>query len=67
VRGGRAALPVLAAAVIVTGWATPGYSPWRDTLSGLEAPGQPYALVVRTSGSPWPPPGCGSTGWPAQP
>jgi hypothetical membrane protein len=46
-RASRAALPVLVATVFVTGWLTPGYSPWRETVSRLAAPGQRYALVVR--------------------
>ena len=45
--GTAAAGPVLAVAVLVAGVATPGYSQFRDTVSLLEAPGQPVAALVR--------------------
>jgi hypothetical membrane protein len=42
-----ASAPALVAAVTVATVRTPGYSSWRDTVSRLGSPGQPWAGFVR--------------------
>jgi hypothetical membrane protein len=44
-----ASAPALAAAMTAAAVHTPGYSPWRDTVSRLGSPGQPWALFVRVA------------------
>jgi hypothetical membrane protein len=38
---------VIALTVFAVGAATPGYSPWSDTVSRLGSPGQPHAMLAR--------------------
>ncbi|MCA1841889.1 MAG: DUF998 domain-containing protein [Actinobacteria bacterium] len=44
-----ASAPALAVAVIAAAIHTPSYSPWRDTVSRLGSPGQPWAALVRVA------------------
>ena len=45
--GAIAAGPALAMAITIAAVRTPGYSNWRDTVSRLGSPGQPWARLVQ--------------------